>query len=116
MAQYGDKIAAGVAFLNGENPNWFNEVDTKTLDMASCIHCIGGQIFSHYGNMLEKLPNFTAGHGFGFSLPVIFTGAERQHQYQILTEEWVAQIEFMREVASLIADERSLDREMVAAF
>lgn len=40
------RVARGAAHLDTVRPNWFNAIDTGTLEIGSCEHCIAGQLAS----------------------------------------------------------------------
>ena len=90
------QIQAGAKLLEEKvEPDWFKKIDLQRLDMFHCTFCVLGQIFGDYFDGLAQLEgvqyhfevsdNFAIDHGFT-------TSAVDGHEFDQLTQEWMAYI------------------------
>lgn len=45
---YASRIAAGTMWLTLTDDTWFDDIDTETLDLFDCSHCVLGQVVGDY--------------------------------------------------------------------
>lgn len=90
------RVARGAAGLDLARPGWFNQIDTGTLSIGSCVDCILGQLFRYdeagdemelpFGDGLKSLGwwNSAGEHGVG--------GFENGDHIQYAQDAWIAAI------------------------
>lgn len=82
---YRGVVADGAAFLDERWPGWWKRVNSRTLNVESCLNCVLGQLFGSYQEGMDWVSDMT-GHKFacryGFA-----TGT--MGNYKLLTELWV---------------------------
>lgn len=42
-------VEHGATRLDQRRPNWYKDIDLRTLDMCDSCHCICGQLYGNYG-------------------------------------------------------------------
>ena len=47
MNTIAERVAAGAAFLDEREPDWWRRIDVKRLELASSCQCVLGQLHSH---------------------------------------------------------------------
>jgi hypothetical protein len=86
-----ERVAAGVAWLDAEVPDWWRDIRLDRLEMASCTRCVLGQVFGEYGDApLGDLFEQPLRLGFNVSLANDF------REFGELTAEWRRVIEERR--------------------
>lgn len=43
-----ERVQAGATWLDANVPDWLDRINPATLDLASCITCVLGQLFGNY--------------------------------------------------------------------
>ena len=99
-----DRVDAGAALLDREDPGWALHVDLDKLGMANIggKHCVLAQTFGSYGAGLRRLKLTRAeGTRHGFDLRLIsgiFTGIIA---FPVLTAAWKMEIEARQHVKAV---------------
>lgn len=92
-----NKVRKGADVLDDINPGWFNEVNVKELEMASCERCILGQIFESYGCGMSNITSEGLDpHVMGFDV-CGDSMSLRCNSYGILADFWIEEIEDRKE-------------------
>ena len=104
------RVARGAAHLDQVRPNWFNEIDTGTLDLQSGCFCVLGQLTngafdevaigfrSKYSITAEESATYElVTHGFSLNLhagevPDWINEPERRIHYRTLQDAWIEAI------------------------
>lgn len=47
-ATVAERVAAGAAWLDGNQPGWVDRIDLERLDIGSCMRCVLGQLYGEY--------------------------------------------------------------------
>lgn len=93
-----ERVAAGIDFLNGKEPDWVDRIDLDNLDLMSGARCVIGQLEGDFGVGVDRLGLVGSQRwiamGFYSSYDEPWTEVERD--YAALTEEWKTQIEKIR--------------------
>ncbi len=83
------RVARGAAFMDRERPDWENNVDLSTLNLADNEQCILGQRYGEYGIGTIVLGlSMRRQYRYGF----IATRAGGCAEYPDLTEAWAHEI------------------------
>lgn len=88
-----ERVAAGAAWLDAEQPGWVDRIDLDRLNLASSCRCILGQLFNDYFKV-GLHPNRKEAMGFQ-----VITG-DPYTEYEQLEAAWIALIEDRRIVAA----------------
>lgn len=101
---YETQISRGMDLLDGEKPDWIDDVDENKLRMTSCFACVLGQLYKHFNRGLFHLgirePSY-----YGFTIPYESASPGTEELYfQRLTEEWQAAIRNRRGIERLMSD------------
>lgn len=85
------RVAAGVAWLNENEPLWVNKIDLGYLDMRDSCDCIGGQLAKFFSAFLAR-------HKIGFETATALglrcthnkagESMDALEEYRLLTAEW----------------------------
>lgn len=46
MISIAERVAAGAAWLDEHYPTWWEKIEISTLNVASCHHCVLGQVYT----------------------------------------------------------------------
>jgi len=100
-----ERVAAGAAFLDEHDPDWWKRIDLASLNLRSTCHCVLGQLYPDPDDPDESFETATLQLGLsgavieasGFDLP--FPEIAEGH-YHDLTAEWKRVITARREAAS----------------
>jgi hypothetical protein len=88
------RVAAGVKFLNANEPGWRGQVYVDRLEMVSQCDCVAGQIM---GSKWQGFHDFKAKHDLTdhdacdlglFHPPTMVGGDDTQRYYEALDEAW----------------------------
>lgn len=92
-----ERVAAGAAWLDDHDPDWYDRIDLDTLALADCGLCVLGQAFGDYwvGLVDIDLNNWTADQ-FGFRASRNDPG-----EYAELDEHWAREITSRRLSAAM---------------
>ena len=52
MSAIAERVAAGAAFLDEQDPDWWRNLDLQSLDLGSCTRCVLGQLSGTFGTGL----------------------------------------------------------------
>jgi hypothetical protein len=85
-ATIAERVAAGAAFLDENEPGWFRLVDVASLRLEDCFSCVIGQLAGAYEDGLEEYGiDFAQSIDLGFGeLGFLIEGCD----YPGLTAEW----------------------------
>jgi len=121
-----EKIAT---LLDEVRPNWYNEVDLKTLDMDNSQECLMGQLYGQYNVGMHAVGlNVKDGEAYGVCVSDVestdpnttddmleaYFDAENERLMFAIADEVNARRRFDAEVDSMRAEEREL--ELVAEY
>jgi hypothetical protein len=80
------RVAAGVALLDEQRPDWDQAIDLHTLQISSCTRCVLGQLHSDVSHgYAEYGIDDNDAWRFGFDQYGIGCG---KAEYSLLTAEW----------------------------
>jgi hypothetical protein len=85
-----EQIDAGAKWLDENDPGWELKIDLSEFDIASCHHCVLGQL---YGDWMEAITEvggeqkliWSASHGFNLSI----VDQEHEEKYDLLEQGWI---------------------------
>jgi hypothetical protein len=122
-----EKIAT---LLDEKRPNWYNEVDTKTLDMDSAQECLMGQLYGQY-NLGMAAVGLTVKDGWEYGVCIsdveatdpnttddmleAYFDAENERMKDAIIAEIEARRSFDRGVEAMTSEARKLELESVYA-
>lgn len=90
------RVARGAAYLDGEDPTWFERVDWVNLDLGDGGLCVLGQLYGHF--------TWAPFHAWENAVRFGFDRSQRwpvRESYGALTRAWVAEIDTRRRRADL---------------
>lgn len=101
---YETQISRGMDLLDGDVPNWLDNVDENKLRMSSCFACTLGQLFTSFQRGLYHL-GIREPSEYGFTIPYESASPGTEELYfQRLTEEWQEAIRNRRGIERLMSD------------
>lgn len=50
MSKQLERVQRGARLLDEKVPEWFNKIDIETLNIASCLKCVLGQLFGYFSD------------------------------------------------------------------
>jgi hypothetical protein len=83
MSSIAERVAAGAAWLDEHEPGWIDRIDLDTLDLESCIRCVGGQLAGLYVEFLSRHELSS-----GAAIPLGFNVSGISGDYGPLTAAW----------------------------
>lgn len=91
MDGFKKEVAAGIALLDKEIPEWRDRINWDSLDMHSCTSCILGQVFNDYSvgikYFMRKITDWlTLTYDCGFG---IFDFDPSLEEWDKLTKAWI---------------------------
>jgi hypothetical protein len=78
------RVAAGVALLDGQRPDWHETIDLHTLQVSSCTRCVLGQL---NGDVSDGYAEYDIDDNDAWRYGFERRGFERG-EYGLLTAEW----------------------------
>lgn len=102
-----ERVAAGVAWLDSNEPGWFRQIHVAGLDMSTCRRCVMGQIHGDYEDSpMDGDDDLAISLGFLSHIerdgPADLRDSERAEmdaEYDALTAEWRRVIQERRQAA-----------------
>ncbi|MEU9871072.1 hypothetical protein AB0C87_24795 [Actinomadura sp. NPDC048021] len=94
------RVLAGGLFLTVlRGDEWWNQINLDRLDLDSLFDCILGQLYTSFGDGVERF-DLTEGdtYAFGFNLyiPSGYSSTLAAIEFEALTEEWKELIRALR--------------------
>jgi len=93
MLSIKERVDNGVEWLDANVDDWRNKIDSETLDISDCSHCVLGQVFGGYAKACRYAKQDGWGdwpEELGFLLPQ--DQDEDDEQWEELREEWIKRI------------------------
>lgn len=105
-----ERVAAGAAWLDKNEPSWADRIDLDELYMNRCSDCVLGQVFGDYwdapllplsprsSEAMDEYDNRAAALGFQFATELRESASPsgRRADYDALAAEWRRVIEARR--------------------
>lgn len=89
---YVTEAAAGAAWFDEFDPDWWREVDTKVLDINSVTFCVIGQYLGRPENF-TRYDEFIQDNHLLFRQVALGFKAGDAHDYWLLTKGWKSEIQ-----------------------
>lgn len=91
-----DRVAAGVAWLDANAPDWLDRIDLDELQMDDCCRCMLGQVFDDYwkspllaGDIAKGSSDLPSAVPLGFQSQHVDLNSEAADaEYESLAAEW----------------------------
>lgn len=90
MRSLKQRVTKGAKFLDKKYPEWWKEINTASLNLGSCLHCVLGQLYGYYGKGTQALNITFRAPDLGFCTD---SGFDCIQKHKELTKFWIEEVQ-----------------------